>query len=187
MDFSKSLEAIKLSPKYLFPVVLVSGFLLFARPSMLEVFGLAELSAKYKPYIGGVFLLAAALVLSHWAISLYKRGEKRRLWSRRIKSSKRRLRNLTAEEREVLRGYIGGNTRTRYFQLESGVVSGLQLEHIVFRSSNVGNLDEGWAYNIQPWAWDYLNENLELLFTKEELESGKWRELSDNQLSRRYW
>ncbi|PYS76153.1 MAG: hypothetical protein DMF66_16310 [Acidobacteria bacterium] len=68
MDFSKSLEAIKLSPKCLFPVVLVSGFLLFAGPGVIGVFGLAELSAKYKPYISGVFLLSAFLVLSHWTI-----------------------------------------------------------------------------------------------------------------------
>lgn len=187
MDFSKSLEAIKLSPKYLFPIVLVTGFLLFAGPGVLEIFGLSELSAKYKPYIGGVFLLSAALVLSHWAISLYKRGEEKRRWAKRIKTSTKRLHNLTVEERDVLRGYIGGNTRTQYFHLESGVVSGLELEHILFKSSNVGSLDSGWAYNIQPWAWEYLTKHRELLFTREELESGKWREVSDDSLARRYW
>lgn len=186
MDLSKYLEAIKLSPKYLVPFVIVSGFLLFARPDILEIFGLAELSAKYRPYIGGIFLLTAALVLSHWMISLYQWLAKRRLWSRRIKAAKKTLHNLTGEEKEILRAYIGGNTRTQYLQLESGVASGLELEYIIFRSSNIGNLD-GWAYNIQPWAWDYLNKHRELLFTKEELESGRWREVTDDALSRRPW
>jgi len=42
------------------------------------------------------------------------------------------------------------------------VVNGLEIEKIVFKSSNIGQLDE-WAYNIQPWAWDYLNNHPELL------------------------
>ncbi len=186
MDFSKYLEAIKLSPKYLVPVVIVSGFLLFARPDILEIFGLAALSAKYRPYIGGIFLLSTALVLSHWMISLYQWRAKKWHWLKRIKISKKRLHNLTDEEREVLRAYIGGNTRTQYLQLESGVAAGLEFEHIIFRSSDVGSLVDGWAYNIQPWAWDYLNEHRELLFTKQELDSGQWREASNNALSRRY-
>jgi len=168
-DVGKYLEAVKLSPKYLTPVVFVSGFLLFAKREILGVFGLADFSAKYRPYIGGVFLLATALVLSHWLISLYGWFANRRLWSGRIKRSSKRLHNLTHEEREILREYVGRNTRTQYLHLENGVASGLELEHIIFRSSNVGNLMDGWAYNIQPWAWDYLNEHPELLFSKEEL------------------
>jgi Super-infection exclusion protein B len=187
MEASKFLEAIKLSPKYLLPIVIVAGFLLFAKPEILDIFGLGKLSATYKPYIGGIFLLSAALVLSNWLVSLYAWYAKRRVWSKRIKHAKRTLHNLTDAEREILRGYVGGNTRTQYLQLEDGVASGLELEYIIFRSSNVGNLDDGWAFNIQPWAWKYLNERPELLFTKEELESGQWREVSNNSLSRRYW
>jgi hypothetical protein len=187
MDASKFLEAIKLSPKYLLPIVIVSGFLLFAKPEILDIFGLAKLSTAYRPYIGGVLLLSAALAVSNGLVSLYKWYVKRRVWSKRIKSAKKRLHNLTYAEREILRRYIGGNTRTQYFQLENGVASGLALEHIIFRSSNVGNLDDGWAFNIQPWAWKYLNERRDLLFTKEELESGQWREVPDNGLSRRGW
>ena len=168
-DVSKYLEAVKLSPKYLTPVVFVSGFLLFAKPEILAVFGLAEFSANYRPYIGALFLLSTALVLSHWLISLYSWLANRRLWSKRIKRSTKRLHNLTYEEKEILRNYIGRNTRTQYLHLEDGVASGLELEHIIFRSSNVGNLTDGWAYNIQPWAWDYLNEYPEILFSKEEL------------------
>lgn len=187
MDLTKYLEAIKLSPKYLTPFVIVSGFLLFARPGMLEVFGLNTFTANYRPYIGMIFLLSSALVLSHWLITLYQWIAKRRLRSKRLRRSKQRLHNLTGEEREILRGYVGGNTRTQYLQIESGVAAGLEFEHIIFRSSNVGSLDDGWAYNIQPWAWEYLNERRELLFTKEELESGTWREVSDGNLPRRYW
>jgi hypothetical protein len=169
MDFSKFLDWIKLSPKYLSPIVIVSGFLLFAKSSWLEIFGLVELVVKYRPYIGGIFLLATALLLSHWLISLYEWFAKRRLWSKRLKGAKQHLHNLTHEEREILRAYIGGNTRTQKLPIESGVVSGLEWQYIIIKASNIGDFLDGWAYNIQPWAWDYLHKHPDLIFSEEEL------------------
>jgi len=32
----------------------------------------------------------------------------------------------------------------------------------------LGDLLEGFAYNIQPWAWEFLNKNKELLKISEE-------------------
>jgi len=46
--------------------------------------------------------------------------------------------------------------------MADGRVGGLEAEGIIFRSSNVGNI-ESWAYNLQPWAWDYLSAHPELL------------------------
>jgi len=169
-SFGKYLDWIKLSPKYLSPIALVSGFLLFAKPSWLARFGLVEFVAQYRPYIGVIFLLAASLLVSHWLISSYKWLAKRRLWSKELKSAKQHLHNLTHEEREILRAYVGRDTRTQYLPIESGVVAGLEWQHIILRSSHIGSLVDGWAYNIQPWAWDYLHEHPELLFSKEELE-----------------
>jgi hypothetical protein len=48
------------------------------------------------------------------------------------------------------------------------VVNGLEIKKVIFRASNIGDLDE-WAYNIQPWAWEYLNDHPEL-FTLNEKE-----------------
>lgn len=184
MDFSKFLDWIKLSPKYLSPIVIVSGFLLFAKLSWLEVFGLAELVTKYRPYIGGIFLLSATLLLSHWLISLYEWLAKRRLWSGRIERAKQHLHNLTPEERDIFRGYIGGNTRTLYLPIESGVVAGLEWQYLIIKASNIGNLEDGWAYNIQPWVWDYLHENPELIFSEDEIKKLEGQETSNKSLNR---
>jgi Super-infection exclusion protein B len=43
------------------------------------------------------------------------------------------------------------------------VVNGLVSETVLYRSSNMSALGTTFPFNIQPWAWDYLNEHPELL------------------------
>jgi len=162
MDTSKFLDWIKLSPRYLTPFAVVSGFLLFAKEKWLEVLGLAEFVPKYRPYIGVILLLSVGLLASHWLNSLYGWISQRRKLSRKLKNGMKHLQTLTLEEKELLRGYIKADTRTQYLPMGSGVVSGLEWDMILIRSSNIGDL-EGWAYNIQPWVWDYLHEHPDLL------------------------
>jgi hypothetical protein len=167
MDLSELLDWIKLSPKYLLPIFLASAVLLFANGEFLEHTGLQEIRTQYRPWVGGIFLVSTLLLASHFINELLPRARKRYGKFTRLKHAKRRLHDLTPEERDILRGYIIGNTRTQYYRsLDDGVVDGLEAERIIYRTSI-----NGWAYNIQPWAWKYLNEHPELLLTKEELET----------------
>jgi len=80
-----------------------------------------------------------------------------------IYRSKRRLKDLTKEEKKLLRDYIFKDTRTQYLRDEDGVVKGLEYEKIIYPATNVGSILEGFAYNIQQWAWEYLKRHPELL------------------------
>ncbi|MBI3319988.1 MAG: superinfection exclusion B family protein [Candidatus Omnitrophica bacterium] len=62
-----------------------------------------------------------------------------------------------------MRRYVEGKTRTQYFQIEDGVIQGLVAVDVLYRSAQVGHLLSGFAYNIQPWAWEYLNRHPDLL------------------------
>jgi hypothetical protein len=73
------------------------------------------------------------------------------------------LRTLTPAEKQVLRGYIDRNTKTQYFQLEDGVVSGLQRCGFLYRPTSMGRMVSGFAFNIKPWVWNYLKAHPELL------------------------
>jgi hypothetical protein len=170
MDWiGKVTDWIKLSPKYLLPISLTTGFIIFAKTEWLQLFGLAELRAKYLPWIGGIFLLSTVLLFSHTVFTFSSWVRKRVSMKRALKRAKQRLHNLTEEERNILQNYIGSGTKTQYLDMQSGVVNEMENDFIIYRSSNIGQLEE-WSYNIQPWAWDYLNEHLELLFSKDELE-----------------
>ena len=162
MDFSKLSEWLKLSPKYLFPICLVTGFALFAPANILEVFGINSLVSEIRPYLGIVFLLSASLLITNLFTSSYSWAQKKYQRALKLKAWQKNLHSLTDEEKYILQHFINNRTQTQYLPMDNGVVNGLEIKKVIFKASNIGNLDE-WAYNIQPWAWEYLNNHPELL------------------------
>ena len=70
---------------------------------------------------------------------------------------------LTPEEKGYLVSYIEGQQNTIYVGLDDGIMGGLTAKGITYRSSNMGDLLNGVAFNLQPWARSYLEENRYLL------------------------
>jgi len=163
VDFGKIVDWIKLSPRHYFAVLLASGALLFLPDGALGVLGLVQLRTTYRGWIGAVFILSAALLLSHplaaWG------GRIRAWWSKKefVRVSRKRLLQLTPVEKGILRKFIAENTRTQTLNFMDGVVTGLESAHIVYRASNVGTADGDFAYNLQPWAWEQLRKTPDLL------------------------
>jgi hypothetical protein len=162
VDFSRYVEWIKLSPRYLLPISLFTGFVLFAPQEMLDRFGLVRLLSDYRPYFGLVFLLSTTLLLSAALAAVYSWFKKRRRQRARLKYMRQRLHHLAEPEKVILRGFVYNGTRSQYLDMADGTIGGLEVEGIIFRSSNVGNINS-WAYNIQPWAWRYLTSHPDLL------------------------
>jgi hypothetical protein len=127
------------------------------------VFGLVDFVSDYRPYFGVVFLLSLALLLGAAIVAAWERMQQKREGSGQLREMQERLHHLSKPEKRILRGYIEGKTRTQNFSLADGVVGGLVAEHIVFRASNISSSYDYFAYNIQPWAWEYLSEHRQLL------------------------
>ena len=83
-----------------------------------------------------------------------------------IRRAKKRLRNLTDDEKDALRPYIDENIRTRIFRESSGVAGGLSAKDILYRSSQLSQIGDYFSYNIQDFAFDYLMANNHLLENK---------------------
>jgi hypothetical protein len=163
MDLSKLLDAIKLSPRYLVPVFFASGFLLFSPTTYIASLGLDSFVTSYRSWIGLVFLVSSALLLSHFFISVWT-WVKRKLDAKKSSNEAiNHLRNLTPDEKALLQGYIFNQTKTQNLDMMNGVVNGLVHVGIIYQASRMGDLLEGFAYNIQPWAWEFLNKNKRLL------------------------
>jgi len=162
MDLSKFIEWIKLSPRYIFPFLIISGFFLFAPEHVLSIFGLSTFTTQYKPIIGIIFLFSSALLLSHWFIEIWKWLVKGIKNTRAKKNFKHKLHQLTAAEKLILRDYLRNNTKTQYYSMTNGIVSGLELEGILYKASNIGHVYK-FAFNIQPWVWNYLKKHPETL------------------------
>ncbi len=162
MDFSKLIDWIKLSPKYLFAIALISGVLLFVPTNVLGKLGLIPFVAQYKSFIGVIFLFSTILFLIHPLTEVYDLVQTRITKTREVRNLQNFLHNLTEDEKRVLRGYICERTQSQYLDIQDGVTNGLEVKHIIWRASIMGELNY-FAYNIQPSAWKYLNEHPELL------------------------
>ena len=160
MDLTRILESLKLSPKYLFAVFAAGAFLLFA-PLRFQV-GLVEFRQRFLPYIGGVTLISATLLLTHGVAAFFDSLKRKRAERKQLESLRGRLHSLTPAEKEALRPYIREEANTRSFVVNDGVAGGLVGKGILYRSSNTG-LFMYFPYNLQPWARDYLKERPELL------------------------
>lgn len=132
--------------------------LIFFPDSIVNSLGLLEYREKVKVYLGISLLICFIAIITF--LFIYMAGISY------LKKRQKRLHCLTKQEKEILKRYIFNETRTDYFNCNDGVIKGLEIESIIFRSSNVSSMSYGtfsFSYNIQPWAWDYLNKNTDLL------------------------
>ena len=106
-------------------------------------------------------LVTSVLFLGVDRVAAWRRGR------RELRSLRRVLRDLTPEEKAVLAEYIRDDAGTQYFSIRDGVVQGLQAKGVLYRASVVSRgRDIEFAFNIQPWAREYLRENQHLLMVR---------------------
>jgi predicted transcriptional regulator len=98
------------------------------------------------------------------AISIFQWGFAKWTRKRKYKNRLKYLYQLTSEEKKLLKSFIDGNTKTRQLSIMSGVVKGLEYAGVIYRSTEMGCASgAAFDYNMQPWAWHYLNDNREIL------------------------
>lgn len=158
MDFTKILDWLKLSPRYLIPIALVTGFAIFSSDTILNTFGITSLVNTYRGYIGAVFIISFVLAFTEGALLVYRPIAAMRAKAKAAKKLEDFLQKLTHDEKRILRQYIDRQKKTAYFDIEDGVVGGLEDHGIIYKSTNVGRADR-WAYNIVPDVWDYLQKH----------------------------
>jgi hypothetical protein len=172
MDLSKLTDWIKLEPRYLFAISLATAFLLFLPNQILQQIGLDQLRDNYRPWIGGGFLIAIVLYLTTGLSKgiTWIAGERERRSA--LRDRNKQLEKLTIPERQILKGFIDGKTRTRYLDINSGVVNGLVAKDVIYRAADMALDLYGFGFhcdfNMQPWAWEHLNKHPELLHIAEE-------------------
>jgi hypothetical protein len=157
------LQLLKLAPRYLIALGLMAGFMLFANEALLQRLGVLEFAQHYRPMLGLALVVTGALFLMAVLVGVLeaiRRAWRKRQFNRR---QTKRLNRLTEDEKQILRFYIAKQTRANSLRIDDGVVQALVAEGIIYRSASMGNVFEGFAYNISDTAWEYLNVNPGLL------------------------
>ena len=153
----------ELPQRIIWAFVAIVGLTLWGPDRFVTGLGLQEFIDDYRKWIGVAFLVLLGIALPN-AVERVREHAVQWWWNRRWRrDAERRLRDLTDDEKRVLRGYVNNNTRTQNLNMTNGVTSGLAAESIIYRASQLSVGSTIFAYNIQPWAWDYLREHPELL------------------------
>lgn len=161
--FTAALDAIKLAPRYLAPIGILSAALLFTPQKYLQVVGVHQLAQDYRPVFGLLMLFCAATLVVSISVALWRatsRGWGKRKFKRRIHQ---RLTRLSEDEKQILRFYISQQTRSNTLRIDDGIVQGLVAAGVIYRSANMGSIVDGFSHNISEVAWEYLHENHVLL------------------------
>lgn len=147
-------------------VFVFTGLFVFSSPSFLSTLGLLDFYAEHKLWFGLVFIFAVALIIANmiWAAweTLLRDIVKDKI---QLIFYKKEAKGLTREEKEILREFIVHQTRSADFSIQDATVLGLEKRKFIIRVGNVGATGLGFIfpYNIQPWAWKYLNKHPKLL------------------------
>jgi hypothetical protein len=160
---SGAVSFIKLAPRYIVGIGLIAGFMLWADSRILEELGLYEISIAFKSYLGFAIVFSGAfsfvyifLAIKNLIIENYQKREFR-------KAIDKRLAALTEDEKQILRYYFAKNTRANSLRVDDGVVQGLVAARIIYRSATIGDMVDGFAFNITDYAWEQIHKNPQFL------------------------
>ncbi len=160
---SKYLDWLKVSAKQALIMFIISTVLLFGGEELVASLGLLQAKEILKPWVGVVWIISLSIVISDPTFYAFNWVKTRVQWRIYLKQMQKTLHDLTPEEKKFLSVYIINDTKTQSADCNDGVVNGLVAAKIIFRSSNLSQYYTTFPYNIQPWAWEYLKNNPEIL------------------------
>ena len=151
------------SPKYILVICIVSGFLIFGQNDIINKLALSSFVENYRLWIGIVFLISTGFWLVDIILLIIKEAKSKYTRFHNGKAREERLKQLTIEEKVILGKYINQETRVQTLDCTNGTVCELEAYKIIRQASNLSRYDIFFDYNIQPWAWKYLNKHKDLL------------------------
>jgi len=157
------LSWIKLPRHFAWPIVFVTGLVLFGPGAFKTGLGLDLFLDHYRIWVGVAFLFFLATGLR--SPFLWVQSTLIERWNYHILKKERTilLANLTAEEKSILRGYLSNGTKSFNFDIQNGVISRLITTKFLYCASNrsLPNYPSSTVFpvNVQDWLWQELKKN----------------------------
>lgn len=158
-DIVATIESIPCKPICVF-VLIVDGVLLFAPENFITTLGLDQVRETIRPYLGIVFLYAAAILL----ISVVGRWINRAIRHSKYtgKNAKQKLDMLSVYGKQIVRGLYESESHTALLPITDATVNCLHVLSIVGRSA-MSRGGEYFDHFLQPWVVEYLNKHPDYL------------------------
>jgi len=149
----------KIPAAFLVAIVSVLILILFLPVETAKTLAINEFRDQYRVYLGPAFLLTTSFLIARIFL-FFMHGYTQK---QNLKAKQESLHNLTPEEKGYLLPYIQNQQNTIQVGIEDGIMSGLVAKGITYRASDMGDILNGFAFNLQPWARTYLENNQHLL------------------------
>lgn len=164
-SFGQLIELVKLPTKTMLILSLFLGVLLFMNSSTLERLGIFFVVESVRPWLAIAFLFFSIAVIVDFLnrlIGFLKPWVVQQFFVER--PGKKFLRGLTAEEKSILNEAVGNNSRIVRIHISDGNAKHLVHYKVISQASNTAYAhDPCLEYCINPWAWEYLASNRDLL------------------------
>ena len=149
----------KIPAAFLVAIVSVLGLILFLPEEYAKTLAVDGFRNEYRVFLGPAFLLTLSFCAAR-IFNFFMQGYRQK---QALKKRQQALHNLTPEEKGYLIPYIEGQQNTVNVGMDDGVMAGLRSKGITYLAASMGDLLHGFAFNLQPWAREYLEKNPRLL------------------------
>lgn len=149
----------KIPAAFLVAIVSVLGLILFLPEQHAKTLAIDTFRDIYRVFLGPAFLLTLSFCAAR-VFNFFMEGHRQR---QALKKRQEALHSLTPEEKGYLIPYIEEQLNTVHVGMDDGVMAGLRSKGITYLAANMGDLLNGFAFNLQPWAREYLQKNPHLL------------------------
>lgn len=162
------IDFLSLGYRPLFILTCLSWTIIIIPKDIWQSMGLLELSLQSRPWMFVVGVISGVWLLSGGVFDLLKSGSDQgnKWWlSRKTKRGREKvLSSISRSEKQILVQYLINDVTTLAFDARDGVVNGLIARGILYKASTLSNpLSIDFDVNIQPWAWQYLNDHPEIM------------------------
>ncbi len=140
MEYLKSIfDLTKLPPKFFLLFSIVSGFILFGKPTWLETIQVSEFGVKYGQYIGLTFIISTGLVIINLLLWFQRYYTNKMNVLKFKKGFREKLKMLDHQEQAVLREFILQGRSAIEMPIDDPTVSGLINNSILKINRQLGN------------------------------------------------
>ena len=149
----------KIPAVFLVAILSVLALIIFMPEQQAKMLAVDEFRGQFRVYLGPAFLLTVSFCVARIFTFLMQAHNQRKA----LKQRQQRLNQLTPEEKGYLIPYIHEQQNSIHVGMDDGVMAGLRSKGITYLAANMGDLINGFAFNLQPWAREHLEKNPQLL------------------------
>jgi len=149
----------KIPAAFLVAIVSVLGLILFLPEEYAKTLAVDGFRNEYRVFLGPAFLLTLSFCAAR-VFNFFMQGYRQK---QALKRRQETLHSLTPAEKGYLIPYIEERQNTVNVGMDDGVMAGLRSKGITYLAANMGDLLNGFAFNLQPWAREYLEKTPHLL------------------------